>query len=82
MFENQEERRIREMKEIEMMMEQARFRAAMQRLNEQRSGQSSSSAAAVSGGAGGGSIIHKISQDVDITENQYVVNDYVENYFE
>jgi hypothetical protein len=77
MFENQEERRFREIKEMEMMMEQARFRAAMQKLNEQRSGQSS---AGVSGAAGGGTLINKISQDN--TENAYVVNGYVENYFE
>ena len=77
--ENNDERRIREMREIEAMMEQARFRAAMQKLNEQRSGQSS---AGVSGaaGVGGGTLINKISQDN--TKNQYVVNGYVENYFE
>ena len=56
--ENNDERRIREMREIEMMMEQARFRAAMQKLNEQRSGQSSSG-----GSAGGGTLIHKSSQN-------------------
>jgi putative ribosome biogenesis GTPase RsgA len=79
MFENQEERRFREIKEMEMMMEQARFKAAIQKLNEQRSGQSS---AGVSGaaGVGGGTLINKVSQDN--TENQYVVNGYVENYFE
>lgn len=74
--ENDEDRRIREMREIEMMMEQARFKAAMQKLNEQRTGQSSSSSG---GAAGGGSLIHKTG---DNTVNNYVVNDYVENYFE
>jgi hypothetical protein len=76
MFENQEERRLREMREIEIMMEQARFKAALQRINEQRSGQSSTGVA----GVGGGTLINKVSKDN--TENQYVVNDYVENYFE
>jgi hypothetical protein len=74
--ENSDERRIREMREIEAMMEQARFRASIQKLNEQKSGKSSSSVARV----GGGTLINKISQDN--TENQYVVNNYVENYFE
>jgi hypothetical protein len=60
MFENQEERRLREMKEIELMMEQARFRAALQRVNEQRSGQSSTGVA----GVGGGTLINKISEEV------------------
>ena len=75
-FESPEERRFREMQEIEMMMEQARVKAAIQKINEQRSGQSSAGVA----GVGGGTLIHKISQDD--TENQYVVNGYVENYFE
>jgi hypothetical protein len=60
MFENQEERRLREMKEIELMMEQARFRAALQRINEQRSGQSSTGVA----GVGGGTLINKVSEEV------------------
>ena len=47
--ENSNERRIREMREIEAMMEQTRFRAVIQKLNEQKSGQNSSS-----GGVGGG----------------------------
>lgn len=58
-MENSEERRLREIREIEMMMEQARFRAAIQRLNEQRTGQSSSSSSG--GAAGGGTLIHKTS---------------------
>jgi putative ribosome biogenesis GTPase RsgA len=79
MFESLEERRFREMKEIELMMEQARFKAALQKLNEQRSGQSS---AGVSGaaGVGGGTLINKVSKDN--TVNNYVVNGYVEDYFE
>ena len=73
--ENSDERRIREMREIEMMMEQARFRAVMQKLNEQRTGQSSSSSSG--GAAGGGSLIHKT------VGNQYVEEGYIESgYFE
>ena len=76
-MENNEERRMREMKEIEMMMEQARFRAAMQKLNEQRIGQSSSSSSGAAGAAGGGTLIYKT------IGNQYVEEGYIESgYFE
>ena len=73
--ENSDDRRIREMREIEAMMEQARFRAAVQKLNEQRTGQSSSSSSG--GAAGGGSLIHKT------IGNKYVEEGYIESgYFE
>jgi len=63
--ESNEERRAREAREIEMMTEQARWRAFMQKINEQsRSGRNSNSTqgaatAAGSAGGGGGSIIHQ-----------------------
>lgn len=53
-FESNEDRRARELREIEMMMEQARWRAFMQKMNEQRSSNSTSSS--TGGAAGGGSI--------------------------
>lgn len=74
MFENNDERRLREMREIEMMLEQARVRAAMQKINEKRT---SIQAISISGAAvGGGSLA------VDSSENQYVENDYIDDYFE
>ena len=83
MFESPEERKLREMREIEMMMEQARYRAALQKLNEQRSGQSSTGTTGSAGGAaGGGSLIHKTETAViDPSENSYVENDYIDDYF-
>jgi hypothetical protein len=83
MFESPEERKLREMREIEMMMEQARYRTALQKLNEQRSGQSSTGTTGSAGGAaGGGSLLHKTETvAIDPSENGYVVTGYVDNYF-
>lgn len=81
MFESPEERKLREMREIEMMMEQARYRAALKKLNEQRAGQSSTGTTGSAGGAaGGGTLLNKLANDP--TKNGYVENGYVENYFE
>ena len=82
MIHNSEERRVREMREIEIMMEQARYKTALQRLNEQRSGQSSTGTTGSAGAAGGGSLLHKTETvAIDPSENGYVVTGYVDNYF-
>jgi hypothetical protein len=82
MIHNSEERRVREMREIEIMMEQARYKTALQRLNEQRSGQSSTGTTGSAGAAGGGSLLHKTETvAIEPSENGYVVTGYVDNYF-
>ena len=82
MIHNSEERRVREMREIEIMMEQARYKTTLQRLNEQRSGQSSTGTTGSAGAAGGGSLLHKTETvAIEPSENGYVVTGYVDNYF-
>lgn len=67
-FESNEERKARETREIEMMAEQARWRAFMQKMNEQansgRNSNSTQGAATAAGSAGGGgSILYQGDQD-------------------